>query len=403
METEGDHDSLSFLRRLRTCPKTLETVISRIVVGETYFFRDPAHFQLLANRILPELSTIRASDHRWRVWSAGCASGEEAYSLAIWFSERGLANRLELLASDVSRVLLDQAVCGKYTRWSLRGPWAERVRPYLRDCEKGRWEVCEAVRRMPAFKAINLAQPGYPSTTSGTTDFDVIFCRNVLMYFRPETAAMTARRLAAALAPGGWLITGGADPPLAGAGLESVVTSAGVIYRRPLDDRPVEQALFDTVESNVFTADPVEPAPVVESTPRDDAAHWIAQVRAAANVDIRAGERLSTDAVDRFPDRPDLLFLRAVMLAELRRIDEAVRLLRHLLRMDETLAAGHYFLATLHERRGDRDAAALCYRRALEICRTMPPDEPVPLTEDEPAYRLAAAAEYQLAAISGVG
>jgi hypothetical protein len=71
--------------------------------------------------------------------------------------------------------------------------------------------------------------------------------------------------------------------------------------------------------------------------------------------------------------------------------------------MDETLAAGHYFLATLHERRGDRDAAALCYRRTLEICRTMPPDEPVPLTEDEPAYRLAAAAEFQLAAISGVG
>ncbi|HMC67082.1 MAG TPA: CheR family methyltransferase, partial [Gemmataceae bacterium] len=115
-----------------TSQEALDDLIVDVTVGETYFFREPAQFQFIRREVLPDIRRRRGSEHVIRVWSAACASGEEAYSLAIVFLEEGLAERFHLLATDISRAALAKARLATYREWSLRGEGASIARPYLR-------------------------------------------------------------------------------------------------------------------------------------------------------------------------------------------------------------------------------------------------------------------------------
>jgi chemotaxis protein methyltransferase CheR len=225
-------DLEQYRSHLQRDPEAFDDLVVELTVGETYFFREPGQFEFLRRQVLPEIRQRRGAEHVVRAWSAGCASGEEAYSLAILFEEEGLAGRYHMLATDISRAALAKARRADYGAWSLRGEGARAARPYLRR-RGDRHVLDDRIRRRVTFEHLNLALDSFPSFATGVWGMDLILCRNVLIYFDAETGRGVARRLFEALAGGGWLITASSDPPLGEvAPFETVATSAGVFYRR---------------------------------------------------------------------------------------------------------------------------------------------------------------------------
>src|SRR5438552_3141063 len=131
MSRAGLTDLIRYRNLLERDAGALDDLIVELTVGETYFFREPAQFDFIRAEVLPDVQRRRGPEHGVRVWSAGCATGEEAYSLAILLAEEGLAGRAFLLATDISRAALAQAHRAAYRDWSLRGEGADRARPYL--------------------------------------------------------------------------------------------------------------------------------------------------------------------------------------------------------------------------------------------------------------------------------
>jgi len=411
-----------------------DDLIGELTVGETYFFREPAQFEHIRQEVLPDVRRRRGAEHWPRAWSAGCASGEEAYSLAMLFAEEGLAGRAYLLATDISRAALARAHQAAYSNWSLRGSGAALAAPYL--SRRGNLHVLDdRIRRAVTFEYLNLALDVYPSFALGAWGMDLILCRNVLIYFDRETVRNVAHRLFESLAPAGWLVTASSDPPLGGdAPYETVVTSSGVFYRRPAEDQafrwqehplPQEAPPAPPPEPAVVLspADPIPVAPCPDllaeaqeafvrgDYPRaaeltrgltTDPLAGALHVRALANLDTALAERACAAVVQRHPLSVELHFLQAVLLVELRRDEEAVRAARRVIYLDRSLAIAHFTLGSVLWRRGDLPGARRAYRNARDLCRARAADEVVPLSDGEAAGRLAEAAEAQLAILDAI-
>jgi chemotaxis protein methyltransferase CheR len=188
----------------------IEILARHLTVGETYFFRERQSFDLLEAHVLPELiARRRATERRLRIWSAGCCTGEEPYSIAILL-KRMIPDlddwQITVLATDINRQFLEKAADGIYGEWSFRGvPTGVRER-YFATKPNGRFEIVPEIKRMVTFSYLNLTVDSYPSLLSNTNAMDLIFCRNVLMYFGSERVRRVVHKFHLSLLDGGWLI-----------------------------------------------------------------------------------------------------------------------------------------------------------------------------------------------------
>jgi chemotaxis protein methyltransferase CheR len=270
----------------------------------------------------------------------------------------------------------------------------------------------------------------------------LILCRNVLIYFDRATIRNVASRLHASLAEGGWLITASSDPPLAKwAPFETVLTDQGVFYRRrgqPLGPSPARggrasdaqpERLSDFLRPRGEGREESGPPQVARpsgqgdgeaaeeileaaradlsrgdyarATERtrdlvDDAGASALHVRALANLDPALAERACAEAATRHPLASELQYLRALLLLGLGREGEAARAARRLIYLDRSLALAHFLLGSILQRHGNRKGAWRAYRNAHDLCAARPEDEIVPLSDGEPAGRLAEAARVQM-------
>lgn len=196
-------------------------LIEHAVVGETYFYRHPEQLAALA-------ALLRTRERPVSIWSAGCASGEEPYSIAMALLDvgrRDVGDRI--LATDLSRRALHAAETAVYNAWSLRRMPARVLSGHL--VGEGRWRVSDAVRALVELRQHNLVHDPPPDGP-----FDAVVCRNVLIYFEPTTAAEILYRLANAVAKGGYLVLSPVELPLAAAlELEWVEVEGGTLLRRP--------------------------------------------------------------------------------------------------------------------------------------------------------------------------
>ena len=201
--------------------------------GETFFFRDHGQFDLLRMRLLPELIARHRSDKTLRLWSAGCSSGEEAYSLAMLadmlLPERGGWDIL-ILGTDIDSDAIARARRGRYGKWSFRMIPPELQQRYF-HLEHDEYVLDERIRRMVTFRISNLV--GEPFPDSELYGMDLILCRNVFIYFAPTAVSAIAAKFAATLREGGYLLT--AHTELIGhpvQELESRLFAEGVVYQR---------------------------------------------------------------------------------------------------------------------------------------------------------------------------
>jgi chemotaxis protein methyltransferase CheR len=190
-------------------PSLSNQVVEALLNNETYFFRDRTPFDMLTRHALPVLAKRRDSKRRLRIWSAGCSTGQEAYSLAMQFAENAEQWRgwtIDILGTDVSSSVIDRARSGIYTQFEVqRGLAITQTVRWFEESEEG-WRVVEPLRKYVRFQVHNiLEQPPHPG------NFDIVLCRNVLLYLSADKRAQAFERLASSLAEDGWLMLGAGE------------------------------------------------------------------------------------------------------------------------------------------------------------------------------------------------
>ena len=230
----GAEDLDDLARRLRVGfdPTLMERAVDSLVTCETLFFRDRSPFQAMRGVALPQLKQARAANRQLRIWSAACATGQEPYSIAMVMDEmmRDFAGwRVDIIASDVSKAALRTAVAGLYSQFEVqRGLPTPMLLRYFRKEAEG-WRVAEHLRAAIDFQNVNLV-----ADFSHLGAFDIVLCRNVLMYMNVERKRDILQRIARQLAPDGYLLLG-ATETVVGLTDEFVPTPgfAGLFTRKP--------------------------------------------------------------------------------------------------------------------------------------------------------------------------
>jgi chemotaxis protein methyltransferase CheR len=224
-------------------PSLSQNVVEALLNNETYFFRDRAPFDVLQRHALPELAKRRHKTKRLRIWSAGCSTGQEVYSLAMLFAEQPEDWRgwtVDILGTDVSTGCIERARGGSYSQFEVqRGLGINQMIKWFEETPEG-WRAVEALRRPLRFQVHNLLEPSpHPG------NFDIVLCRNVLLYLSPEKKTLAFERIAGAMAEDGWLMMGAGETVIGQTAKLGSDMSARGLYRLTGDGSRVEKRQSD--------------------------------------------------------------------------------------------------------------------------------------------------------------
>ena len=210
--------------------KLANEVVEALLNNETYFFRDHAYFSTLAHQVLPELARERAGTRRLSIWSAGCSTGQEVLSLAMMFAEqpaRWAGWHIDILGSDISSKAIATARGGLYTQFEIqRGISVAQMLNFFSETSGG-WQANDRIRAMVRFQQHNVLDAVPPPGR-----FDLILCRNVLLYFDVPTRQRVFDRLSGALAPDGWLMLGAGETVVGQTERFAPAVCGSALYRR---------------------------------------------------------------------------------------------------------------------------------------------------------------------------
>jgi chemotaxis protein methyltransferase CheR len=388
-----------------------DALAAHLTVGETYFFRDPAAFETLTSQLIPALMQERQGPaKRLRIWSAGCCTGEEPYSIAIAL-RRALPTLCDwpvtILATDINSRFLHKATEGVYGPWSFRGVSEDLRSAYFRRTPEGRFEVLPEIRKMVTFTCLNLVEDVYPALTNNTNAMDIIFCRNVLMYFSREQLRKAVAKLHAALVEGGHLLVSAseASQELFG-GFSSAEIPGIALYRKgPVPERPARvRPPVPRVISVPQVASPsrkesqklrsksrTQPLVVKAKTQPLILPDFAAEARRLAN-EGKLAEALV--ACDRALKTDKLVaahhYLRGVILQEQDEVEKAVEAFQRALYLDHEFVVAHFALGHLRLRQSRSREAARCFANARGLLQGCLPDSLLPESDGITAGRLLA-------------
>lgn len=370
----GYAETEAFIRWLLSAPLTrprIEELASHLTVGETYFLRERESLDILEQQLLPELLRTRfVSERCLRIWSAGCCTGEEPYSIAMMVDrlipDSGSWN-LTILATDINPHALRKAARGVYGAWSFRDTPGWLKERYFTRRQDGRFEIQPRIRRMVTFSYLNLADDAYPSLVNGTNAMDVILCRNVLMYFAQEKARSVVNKLYRSLVDGGWLITGPAESSnLQGSAFTAVGFPGAFLHRKLVAVRPRAAAIAyempwpEREGAELDAPAPPAPQPPVNVARSTFAPAAVPEVGGPPAQQPGVAGSLQGEECNA-PQR------RARACADEGRLAEAIEWCEQAIAADKLNPAHHYLLAVICQERGERDAAERALGRALYL------------------------------------
>jgi chemotaxis protein methyltransferase CheR len=375
----GDGMTAERLLAQSSSDAVLQRLVNEVTVRETFFFRHPRELERIDWRRSLEAAHARGSDVV-RVWVAGCASGEEAYSLAILACEAfgTSAPPVHVIATDVATAALEQARRGLYSARSTAAVTDDLRRRYF-TIEDGLLCVGDRLRGLVEFRRQNLIRDLAPAGAGG--GFDVISCRNVLIYFDPATVERVMRSLESALAPSGTLVLGAADSLSGGAAwrpgpARSPRQAASVVNRRPRA--------------------PARPTPLA----RTSAPRSLREALAAADRgELGTALQITSETLERDPLDADAYYVRG--LAELARRDAraAIASLRRAVYIDGDFSPALFKLARAHDSLGSTAAARPVYERTLRSLARYA-ETPHALVGTDALADIAVACHARLAAIA---
>lgn len=401
-EEFGFDDVPACVEWLLSAPLTTDQkqiLASHLTVGETYFFRDKNLFATLATHILPELiRTGRCREKRLRIWSAGCCTGEEAYSLAILLHQvlPDLADwNVTILATDINARFLKKATAGAYSPWSFRDTPPDFRELYFTQSGDSTYTVAPHIKKMVTFAQANLVEDTPASGPGSIAPMDLIVCRNVLMYLTPAKTRTVISNLYRSLNDGGVLAVSPSEASHDLFPQFSTCNYSGVILFRK--EHQIDQLLRVPAGAQVPVFNP-EPADV-PMTPRIAAQHTeiapepsgsFAMARVLANEGKLAGalakcnQCIAADPLD-----PEAHYLRAVILLECEDYAGARRSLQTALYLDPRFVLAHFTLGNLANEQGEIGAADKHFANALDLLKNLQPPELLPASDGLTAGRLA--------------
>ncbi len=280
----------------------IEILAGHLTIGETYFYRDQDVFKAMEEEILPTLIARRANNGKYlRIWSAGCATGEEPYSIAIAISRviPDLSQwNIRILATDINDTALRKAAEGIYGKWSFRGFPPEMQSRYFLPQPDGRFRVIPEIKRLVNFEYHNLAEDPYPALLNQTNAQDIIFCRNALMYFSRNKLGEVINRFCASLVGDGFLIVSPNDiPPDADSPFTQEMRGGAIYFSKNIHKNRT-QILPSSNHPTDISFPEVEPF-----ADRDERDFWYDKLPYLADTNAEERKLLAAVAYQRVPEK----------------------------------------------------------------------------------------------------
>jgi len=400
----------------------LHVIASHLTIGETYFFRERKAFDALAEHVLPELiRRRRGRDQRLRLWSAACSTGEEPYSLAILVRQL-LPDwqdwTVTILATDINERFLQRATAGIYGEWSFRESAAGFKERYFTATSNGRFAIAPEIRNCVSFAHLNLAEGSLLSPTADVHSMDIIFCRNVLIYFTASHARKLAENLHRELAEGGWLVVSPSECSQTLFSRFAAVNFPGtILYRKckaeergppiwlpPSDAAPERVAAVDAPQPSTsyapdrdsetaVTSPPPSAAVVMQTSPASSQSAQLEaislQTRVLANQGQHADALASSEqwiASDKIDSAAH--YVHAMILQEMGERQAARDSLHRAVYLQPDFALAHFALGNLARAEARTAQANKYFANALHLLRSWPPDALLPESDGMSAGRL---------------
>ncbi len=416
----------------------IELLASHLTVHETYFWREPQVFDALTEHILPELIRSRQGIGRiLRIWSAGCSTGEEPYSIAIAL-RRAIPEikdwHITILATDINPRMVRRALVGVYGEWSFRNAPQWLKEGYFRQKKSGKYEISPDIRKMVKFGYLNLAEDIYPSPLNNTNAMDVVFCRNVLMYFTTKRAEKVVKCFHQSLVDEGWLIVSSSElSQQMFSGMTSVYYPGAIVYRKS-DKEYVRPEIFHITSTAAQNVPFFRSIALAVETPEPqfqlntDSREQISENTFSSNIEIaesqnvisheireeiisenhdemtpcidaqtvrelanrgKLTEALAACEVAIAADKLDarLYYLRATILQEQNSEEDAIVSLKHALYLDPDFVLAHFSMGNILMRRGNVRSARRHFKNALDLLNRYRKEDALPESEGLTADR----------------
>jgi chemotaxis protein methyltransferase CheR len=401
LEAMSEQERAGFATRLEESESLLQDVINRLTIGESYFFRNRPHFEALEEQILPALIRANAGSRTIRIWCAACSTGEEPYSLAILIKDRfpQLAGwKVLIRATDINTSFLERARRGVFTRWSFRGLDQRIIDRFFVQEAENRFRLDSEILSAVEFSRFNLSRPPFDGRVS-REPFDLVLCRNVLIYFSFDAANRVIDALGEVIRPEGYLIVGHAESFPALRDLEAIYAHATYYYRKPAL-RSAERDSYEGVHTVSipglavhaverrpsivgYRRSTVPPPPVATSGgppgrfAAQDTGELDAEIEAARDLTDLGQLARARALLDRLVSGAGRIdhrvhFLRALVSDQENRTDDALDSLRQAIFLKKEFAVGHYYTGVICEREGDRQTAMRHFRNVVRITGEMP-------------------------------
>lgn len=373
----------------------MDALVAELTIGETYFFRHKEQFDALRDTILPDVLARNEPFRRLRIWSAGCATGPEPYSLAIMlkreFGARIAGWHVSIVATDINQKFLARAREGRYDEWAFRAT-PDDVRKLCFEKIGRQWAIRNEYKSCVTFQYHNLIKNKFPSLVDNIAGFDIIICRNVVIYFSQETVQALVPCFRESLVEGGWLVMGHAEPNMElFRSFRSINAPGAVLYQRvdgpvaapppatcapvvinpcvplPPPDLPRRRMAMRRPPTPTPAAKP--PAPLANGMVRArelaDIGHWDEALAICDGV-------IATDALDARAH-----FFRALVLEQKGDLDGCETALRRAIYLDRQAVLPHYHLGLFLWRREEAQGAQRSFRNVLALLGRMPDDHAI--------------------------
>lgn len=363
----------------QTGQSELNVLIAQLTVGETYFFRHQEQFDALRDLVLPDILSRKQSSRQLRIWSAGCATGAEPYSIAILLKRHFEAQlqwggwQVSIIGTDINQEYLRQARKGLYAEWALRST-PEDLRLACFSRSGNLWEIASEYKEVVSFQYHNLVKDPFPAAQE-CEGFDLIVCRNVTIYFDQEVTRAIVAQFYQSLDRGGWLVVGHTEPSAETFRAFKTVNADGVtLYCKS------ERALAPSAAPGI-TPEAAEPslavAPVKALPPANNghekkrsplSEEDLSEMRRLANHgDWESAARHCRSLLSRNSLNPVVHFYHALVLDHMGLLAEAERSYRQAIYLDRNFVLAHYHLGLTLQRENNVPQAARCFENVLTL------------------------------------
>lgn len=448
-------DIAQLFQSLCTAPSKniIDAITTRLTIGETYFLRDKNFFQILQDHILRGIIEYPKRKTKQIIfWSAGCATGEEPYSLAILIDQMAALLQdweITIIASDINPVALNKAEKGIYSSWSMRGTPEKIIKKYFTPMPGNYFEIAPHIRQMVRFCQLNLMNEDYRWSLNCHDAIDVILCCNVLMYFNEPDRTRVLQKQSKLIIDNGWLITGPAEAGFVSLPEFSPVRFPNALYHRKGPPRKIagdgtsashrpknssfrqfapalaEKRAADAQKTRRITDNKLSRGPekpkydmyqeALNDYNRGDYAHSIQKLlkiilknqnnhngflmkteamillaKSYANInELQSARSWCEKAIATEKLNPEIYYLLSTIFQSDSKIDDAVKSLKQSIYLDAEFIMAHFTLGMLQLQKNMPGESRKSMQNALSLLKTKDPDEVLPYSEGMTASRLA--------------